>query len=161
MQAQIPWFAIAGAFFASLVLAAGIVGLFGPERGVTMALAATARLAFPLFWIAYVGGAVAALFGDGFRPLKEHARNFGLAFAAAMTVHLGLVAWLCVNGALPPVKTFIIFGVAAAFMYLLALLSNRRVRGLLPQRSWPWISGVCNELHCACVRVRFRKIPGE
>jgi len=136
---RIAWFAIFAAFLASLVLAVSIVGLFGTERGVGMALAATARLAFPVFWFAYAGGALASLFGDALLPLKKHTRDFGLAFAAMMTVHLGLVVLLCIKGAAPSATTFIIFGVAAIFTYLLALLSNRRIRELVPDKHWPRI----------------------
>src|SRR5262249_59453299 len=37
----------------------------------------------------------------------------------------------------PPLKTFIVFGAAAGFTYLLALLSGRRVREALPANFWP------------------------
>ena len=93
---------IAMAFFASLGLAIGILASFGDEqRGVSIALQATARLAFLFFWPAYVGGALTFLFGDLFLPIRRHARELGLAFAAALFVHLGLVVRLCAIGVLP------------------------------------------------------------
>jgi hypothetical protein len=130
------WVWMAAAFCASFGLATGIVAFFGMVGGVYIALAATARLAFLLFWPAYVAGALTSLFGNVFSPLREHARDFGLAFAAAVLVHLGLVVCLCVIGHAPSVGTFLIFGVAAGFTYLLALLSVQRVRQALPQKLW-------------------------
>ena len=62
--------------------------------------------------------------------------RLGLAFAAALSVHLGIVASLCVIGHAPDLHTFVIFGVAAGFTYLLALLSIRQVRQALPQKLW-------------------------
>ena len=128
---------MAAAFCGSFALAAGIIAFFGPQKGVPVALAATARLAFLLFWPAYAGGALTALFGNIFSPLRDHGRDLGLAFAGALFVHLGLVAYLCGIGDAPGKKTFVIFGVAAGFAYLLALLSIRGVRQALPQKLWP------------------------
>jgi hypothetical protein len=98
---------------------------------------------------------------DAFLPLKEHARDFGLAFAAVMIVHLGLVAWLCTNGAAPPMTTFVIFGIAAAFTYLLALLSNQRVRALLPYKSWPWIRALAMNYVAMAFLYDFTKLPAS
>src|SRR5271155_1311125 len=84
-----PWLWMAGAFCAALALAVAVVGIGG--HGFRVALDATARLNLLIFWPAYAGGALAALFGNAFAPLRDNARNFGLAFAAALTVHLGLV----------------------------------------------------------------------
>ncbi len=128
------------AFCAALGLAVGVVGVFGAQsHGFRVALDATARLNFFLFWPAYAGGALTALFGNVFAPLRDNGRNFGLAFAAALPVHLGLVACLCAIGETPDAKTFIVFGMAAIFVYLLALLSIPRVRWVLPDRFWPSI----------------------
>jgi hypothetical protein len=107
------WFWTAAAFCASFGLAASFVAVFGIPKGVYIALPATARLAFLIFWPAYAGGALVSLFGRVFSPLREHARDLGLAFAAALLVHLGLVACLCVIGPTPGVESFVIFGVAA------------------------------------------------
>ena len=130
------WIWMAAAFCASFGLAASIVAFFGIRKGVDVALFATARLAFLIFWPAYVGGALTSLFGSVFSPIREHARELGLAFAGALLVHLGLVVCRCVIGPAPDVRTFAIFGVAAGFTYLLALLSVRRLRRVLPQKLW-------------------------
>jgi hypothetical protein len=123
----------------ALAFAAMLVGPLIHDSGIVLGLEATARFAFLLFWLAYVGPALASLFGDAFLPLKSHARELGLSFAAAMVVHLGLVATLCLRGHPPPLKTFVIFGAAAGCTYLLALLSVRRVREALPASAWPAI----------------------
>ena len=102
------WMALA--FSASLGLAISIIAAFGIDPGLSIALRATARLAFLIFLPAYVGGPLTSLFGNAFLPVRQHARDFGLAFASAMVVHLGLVIWLCAIGAAPPVKTFVVFG---------------------------------------------------
>jgi len=89
------------------------------------------------FWPAYVGGALTFLFGDLFLTIRRHARELGLAFAAALLVHLGLVVRLCAIGSPPSPETFAIFGVAAGFVYLLTGLSVDRLRQALPRESWP------------------------
>jgi hypothetical protein len=130
---------IISAFCASLILAAGVLALRGAgEAGTDAALFATARLSFLLFWPAYAGGALASLFGPVFQPLKRRGRELGLAFASAHTVHLGLIGWLCVIGAAPALQTFVFFGIAALWMYLLVLFSIGRLNRALGPRLW-WI----------------------
>ena len=69
------------AFGAALVLAAVVLAVLGAgERGTKAALAATARLSFLLFWAAYAGSALTALFGAAFQPLKQRACEFGDVF---------------------------------------------------------------------------------
>ncbi len=123
------------AFFVSAGAAITAVAM-SRHRDITAALAVTARIAFLFFWPAYVGGALVCLFGDVFLPLTAYARNFGLAFAAAIFVHLGFVVRLCVVGSAPPVKTFVIFGTAALFACLLSLLSINSVRQIFPRLFW-------------------------
>jgi hypothetical protein len=129
---------MAAAFCAALALAVAVVAVVGiGGHGFQVALDATARLNFFLFWPAYAGGALTALFGNVFAPLRDNGRNFGLAFGAALPVHLGLVVCLCAIGDAPGAMTFIVFGAAAFFVYLLALLSIPLVRRALPDRYWP------------------------
>jgi hypothetical protein len=127
---------MAAAFGASLGVGLASLAL-SSNRDITIALAMSARVAFLFFWPAYVGGALTSLFGSVFSPLREHSRDFGLAFATAISVHLSFVAYLCLAGHAPSTKTFIIFGIAAGFTYLLALLSIGRVRQALPPTFWP------------------------
>jgi hypothetical protein len=131
---------MATAFCAALVLAALVIMRLGPgERGTDVALQLTARWSFLLFWPAYSGGALATLFG--LDQLKRRARDFGLAFASAHLVHIGLVAWLCRIGAAPPIGSFVFFGIALIWTYLLALLSIDRLRQALGRRFW-WLLNI-------------------
>ena len=125
------------AFLANLCLAVVILVVRGAGvHGTEIALAGTARVSFLWFWAAYAGGALANLFGPAFLPLRQHGREFGLAFAAALLVHLGLVSWLCFIGAAPARGAFIFFGTAAAFTFLLAGLSFGDLHRMLGPKGW-------------------------
>ena len=95
-----------------------------------------ARVAFLWFWAAYAGGALTTLFGAAFLPLKQHGRKFGLAFAAALLVHLALVGWRCRIGAVPPVQIFLFFGSVAALTFVLAILSFGDLHTILGPQPW-------------------------
>ena len=128
---------IGSAFCAALGLAALVLWIVGPGvKGTILALQLTARFSFLLFWSAYTAGALAALFGPAFEPLKRHAREFGLAFASAHLVHLALVAWLTYIGAAPSRGVFVFFGIAALWVYLLALFSIPRLQQSLGSKGW-------------------------
>jgi hypothetical protein len=148
------------AFCAALVLAVIVLAFFGAgERGTTAGLEATGRLSFLLFWPAYSGSALTALFGATFEPLKRRARNFGLAFAAAHLVHIGLVGWLCWIGAAPGAGTFIVFGIALIFTYMLALFSIGNLQRALGPRAW-WFLRVVGMNYIAYAFFRdFMKTP--
>ena len=125
------------AFGANLLLSAIILAARGAGvHGTEAALFATGRVAFLWFWAAYAGGALTTLFGAAFLPLKQRGREFGLAFAAALLVHLALVSWLCWIGAAPPIDIFIRFGTAAAFTFLLALFSFGNLHAVLGPKGW-------------------------
>jgi hypothetical protein len=137
MQSRPAEWWMGAAFVANLGLAAAVLAIRGAGvHGTETALAATARLAFFWFWAAYAGGALANLFGPAFLPLKQHGREFGLAFAAALLVHLGLVSWLCLIGAAPAKGVFILFGTAAAFTFVLAFFSFGDLHKLLGPKGW-------------------------
>jgi hypothetical protein len=126
---------IGAALTINLVLAAIILVTRGAGvHGTEAALRATARVSFLWFWAAYAGGALTILFGEAFRPLKQHGREFGLAFAAALLVHLILVGWLCWIGAAPRIGVFILFGTGAALAFLLALFSFGNLHTVLGPR---------------------------
>jgi|HubBroStandDraft_5_1064220.scaffolds.fasta_scaffold14082_3 hypothetical protein len=152
------WIWMAASFGVSLGV--GLASLaVAPHGHITLALATTARVAFLFFWPAYVGAALTSLFGSVFAPLKEHARDLGLAFAAALSVHLSFVAYLCLAGHAPPTKTFVIFGTAAAFTYLLALLSIGRVRQALPPGFWPPIRFIAMNYIALAFLLDFKRFP--
>jgi hypothetical protein len=151
---------MASAFCAELGLAAGVLIALGAQKGgILVALAATARLAFLLFWPAYSAGALVSLFGPTFQPLKQRAREFGLAFASAQLVHLGLVVWLCLIGAAPGVSTFILFGIAAVWVYVLALFSINRLHQALGPKYWRLLSIVGMNYIAYAFAVDFLKNP--
>jgi hypothetical protein len=130
-----PW--LVAPFCAAFCLAAAVLAIVGVgDDGIRAAPLATARLQFLWFWPAYAGAALAALFGPAFLPLRRHARELGLGFAAALAVHLGLVTWLCSIGDVPPVRTFIVFGAAAICVYGLAVFSIDRLQQILGAPVW-------------------------
>jgi hypothetical protein len=101
-----------------------------------MALRATARWSFCWFWLASTGGALAQLFGTKFQALARRARDFGLAFAAAHLVHLGLVANLLYHSTTPfPRFQLVLFSVGVFWVYLLALLSFKPATAVLQPRT--------------------------
>jgi hypothetical protein len=120
-------FLLAAAIAAGMLIRRG----FGTD-GVYPALTATARLAFLFFSPCYVGSACFALFGPRCLPLKRLGRDLGLGFAAVEVVHLSLVGRLCMIGATPSLSTFILFGSAAAFTYVIVGLSIAPIRRAVP-----------------------------
>jgi hypothetical protein len=122
---------------ANLLLAAIIIATRGAGiSGTSLALDVTARMAFLWFWAAYTGGALSTLFGPAFLPLKRLGRELGLAFAAALLVHLALVAWRCWIGAAPSIDVFVFFGPVAALTFILALLSFGNLHTILGAKAW-------------------------
>jgi len=128
-----PW--MGSAFCAALILAAVVLADMGwGEKGTITALRVTARLSFLLFWLAYAGGAMARLFGPAFAILARHGRDFGLSFAAAQLVHIGLIVWLFRISPHPPALTswFIQFEIIGlVWIYVLAAFSMESVRTTL------------------------------
>jgi hypothetical protein len=127
---------MAASFLVGLVIVLVIRTGAPPGERVDMALRATARWSFLLFWPASAGAALATLFGSRFQALAHRARDFGLAFASAHLVHLGVVAWLYVSEKPPPRSTLIFFGIAAIWTYVLAILSIKRLSARLNPRVW-------------------------
>jgi hypothetical protein len=108
------------------------------NRGTRLALELTARWSFLLFWLAYAGNATAQLFGV--RSLAGHGREFGLAFATAHLVHIGLIVWLgTILGRVPLSGGLLLFFLIALFAtYLLAGFSFGGVKTIGPA-AWRWI----------------------
>ncbi len=130
------WVWMAGAFGGGLALAAAILGARGTGfPALSLALRITARWSFLLFFMAYAGNALAALTGAA--SLAGHGREFGLAFASAHLVHIGLVIWLgIVLGRVPLSGGLLLFFLIALLCtYLLAGLSFGGVKAL--GAAWP------------------------
>jgi sulfoxide reductase heme-binding subunit YedZ len=121
--ATVGW--IVAAFLAGLALVATVYAVAVPTHRLGMALRATARWSLLWFCLATYGGALAALFGARFQALARRGRDFGLAFAAAQTVHFGLVVWLfyAAPDAIPPMLYLIVFFIGVFWVYVLAALS--------------------------------------
>jgi hypothetical protein len=150
-----------GASFAGavvIVLAIYLGGGHGEKLG--LGLRATARWSFFWFWLASAGGALATLFGPGFNALARRGRDFGLAFASAHLVHLGLVAWLLYHSATPfPRSPLIFFSIAVFWTYLLALLSISRLSAMLSPSIWWLVRTIGVEYISFAFLVDFAKNP--
>ena len=127
---------ISAAFVIALAVAAIALLTFGVgERGTVVALQATARWSFLLFWFAYAGGALAWLCRSRLDRLARHGRELGLAFASAQLIHVGLVLWI-IHIAKEPIGSMLFFWVGILCTYLLALFSIPRFRAALEPRLW-------------------------
>lgn len=123
------------AFLGGLMLAAASLGVVGVgQRGTLTALQLTARWAYLFFWPAYAGGGLLAVFGPAVQPLVRRGRELGLAFAAAMLMHMSMIAWIYYISPRPPLPLpfAIFFGIGLVFVYTLALCSIPALGARLP-----------------------------
>ena len=122
----------------TLAVATAVLGICGVgEHGLHLALRVTARWSFMWFWGAYAGGALGSVFGESFRALARRGRALGLSYAAAQTVHAGIVAWLYCVAVKPPLgaKGAAFFLVGLGITYVLVGLSFGGARRL---PGWVW-----------------------
>jgi hypothetical protein len=118
------WTWMSAAFAMAAVMAASVLAIYGTKpRAINFALFITARWSFLLFWLAYTAGGLAVLFGRVAQPIARHSREFGLSFAAAHLVHIGLVVWLCLIGSAPGWDLFYFFAPPLLVLYVIALFS--------------------------------------
>jgi hypothetical protein len=112
-------------FVVGVAIVAAVYAVGVPNHRLGMALRATARWSFLWFCLATYGGALTALFGSRFQALARRGRDLGLAFTAAQSVHIGLVAWLFYSApqAIPPLLYLIVFFIGAFWVYVLAAFS--------------------------------------
>jgi hypothetical protein len=125
--------AMGAAFAVALAITVAVFAFRGIDnKSIRLALELTARWSFALFWLAYAGGAMAALFG--WPSLAGRGRELGLAFAAAHLVHVGLVIRLYQISAKPPLGPglFLFFAIGLFFIYLLAVLSFGAAKAMGP-----------------------------
>jgi hypothetical protein len=126
---------MSAAFLIALAMATIVLVIFGfGERGATIALRATARWSFLLFWLAYAGGAMAWLW-PRLSGLGRYGRDLGLAYASAQLIHVGLVLWL-IHVATEPSGAMVFFWIGIFCTYLLVLFSLPRFREALEPRLW-------------------------
>jgi hypothetical protein len=135
----------------------------GPGERVDTALRATARWSFLLFWLAYAGSPLATVFGSRFQALAHRGRDFGLAFASAHLAHLGVVAWVYYGSVGQPFtrSTIIVFGIAAIWTYVLAILSIKRLSARLNPRVWRIVRTLGVEYIALAFLTDFAKNPFE
>jgi hypothetical protein len=133
------------AFVVAFALAAIILVFFGVgERGTAIALRATARWSFLLFWLAYAGGSIAWLCRPRFSGLARHGRDLGLAYASAQLIHVALVLWI-IHVATGPSGAMVFFWIGIFCTYLLALFSLPRLRDALEPRLWRILRAIALE----------------
>ena len=121
-----PFLWMGGAFGVAFAMAATVLADARIDAdSMVAALRLTARWSFVLFWMAYVAGPMGVLFGPAFAPLARRGREFGLAFASAHLVHIGLVVWLYVILHHAPLSggLLVFFMIGIFWTYLLAVLS--------------------------------------
>jgi hypothetical protein len=147
------------AFLIAVALATIVLATIGVgEHATTIALRVTARWSFVLFWFAYTAGAMARLFGSHLAGLARRGRDFGLAFASAQSVHVGLVLWVFYLA--PGVnRGMVFFWVGIVCTYLLALFSLPRLREALGPRLWRISCIIAMEYIALVFFVDFVRIP--
>jgi hypothetical protein len=126
------------AFIAGLILCIGVYFVAAPSHRLGMALRATARWSFLWFCLATYGGALTTLFGSRFQALARRGRDFGLTFAAAHLVHIGLVGWFLYTSPEPfPRLELVIFSIGLFCTYFLAFFSlSSTLSGWLGPQLW-------------------------
>jgi hypothetical protein len=125
-RADPAWAWMAMAFATGSLIAAVTLGLSGTDEGsIRLTIRVTARWSFLFFWLSYVGGSLAVLFGPAFAGLARRRRQLGLAFASAHLVHIILVIWLGILiGRVPLSGRILYFFLIALFLtYLLVVFS--------------------------------------
>ena len=151
---------MAASFAVALAIVLIARGVAAPGDRVVLALRATARWSFVLFWLASTGSALLTLFGPRFQALARQARNLGLSFASAHLAHLGVVAWIYYSSSNPPEQsTLIFFGIAAIWTYVLAIFSIKRLSAALNPKLWRAVRIVGIEYITLAFLVDFDKNP--
>jgi sulfoxide reductase heme-binding subunit YedZ len=108
------------------------------DANIRVALRQTARLAFVLYLAVLVARPLQQLLRSNWTAaMLRNRRLIGVAFAATMTVHLGLIAWRFGSQADLDFPGTAAFGaVAYAIFYLMLITSFERPRRALAPRAW-------------------------
>jgi sulfoxide reductase heme-binding subunit YedZ len=111
------------------------------DANIRVATRATVRIAFILYLVVFVARPLQQLLrSDWTATLLRNRRLVGVAFAAAMTVHLGLIFYRF--GSHPdldvPPPNFVGYGAYAVF-YLMLITSFDRPKRLIGPRAWKFL----------------------
>ena len=81
---------------------------------------------------------MARVWGPRFSAFARHGREFGLAFASAHLVHVGLIVWLFHIADKPPLQgwTLVFFSVGLLCIYMLVLFSLPWGREIIGSSLW-------------------------
>lgn len=127
----------------AMVLGAAILLMLSPafedESKVSLALRASAQLAFFNYVIIFVARPARQLMPNGFTLLLLQKRpHLGVSLAAIMTVHLALIAWwfVFVLQERPPLLTLLIGGVAYLLILLMLITTYAAPARALGPRNW-------------------------
>lgn len=132
-------FLVFGVLSAGAIAAALFLGNDVPDQA-RLAARWTARAALPLFLLAYVARPAAQLWpNDLTRAILARRRQWGLAFAAAHTVHFAaLTIALIIAGTWPSVVTMVGGGLAYVLIWAGAATSNTpSIKAM--GRGWLWL----------------------
>jgi sulfoxide reductase heme-binding subunit YedZ len=128
---------VCAAVTTAIVFVATLGGDGTPETRLAALTAATARLAFPIFAVAFTASALRMLAPSATtRWLVRNRRHLGLAFAFVHFIHLGaLVALNAERDTVPDTVTLVGGGLAYFFVLAMALTSSDAAQRLL-RRNW-------------------------
>jgi methionine sulfoxide reductase heme-binding subunit len=120
------WPLLLGILAGPAAIGAGFVVGSGSAEDWQLAARWTARISFPLFIITYAASSLVRLWPSAWhRTVLRDRRWWGLGFAAAHTVHLGVLTYYLYAFGEPPTLTTILGGgLAYALMFLMALTST-------------------------------------
>jgi hypothetical protein len=151
---------MAGALVVALAIVLIVRMVAPPGARVGVALQATARWSFILFWCAYSGNALAVVFGPRFQAIANRCRDLALSYASAHLAHLGLVAWILLTSDAEIGRSEVmIFGVAVFWTYLLAVLSIKRLAAKLDPKLLRAVRTIGVEYIALAFLVGFAKNP--
>jgi hypothetical protein len=144
-------FWMTASFLVAAGLAATVFGAVDARDRVGVALRVTARWSFLLFWLAYTGRAMSTLWGPPFNRLARYGREFGLAFASAHLVHVGIIL-----GTEPAPAGWPSSGSGRVHLSARGLFATARSRGHGPAlvADFP---GDRAQLHRSCLRRRLHR----
>jgi methionine sulfoxide reductase heme-binding subunit len=108
-----------------LAIALGLWAGVTPAEEAKLAARWTARIALPMFLVAYLASSLLRLWpGDLTKSLVRRRRQWGLGFALAHTIHLAALAYNVLNYDPRSLPSLFPGGLAYVMIYIMALTSN-------------------------------------